>query len=332
MSESADYEPAPWARGHDFASARAAYDVHAGRSYAKAINQGVTADQLVPESITTNSPTPMLVRCDVTGSMGGWPDTIFSKLPYMDHEIRTEYLGEEAETSFGAISDTGDDYPLQVQGFAKGKGMADSLERLVITKGGAGPGTICEAYAVSALYDCRNVRMPKSIIKPPLIVIGDEKPYDLVSVNDAQNFAKVGIKSGMNANQIYHELMDRFEVYLILKPYMDETLKGDKLSGYTKEVHERWEEILGANRIALLSEAGRVVDVMFGLLAQFAGKVDYFKKELEGRQKPKQVETVYRSLATVHALPAAKSIKKLPQGTSILHRTGKGGKNVDPLI
>jgi hypothetical protein len=136
----------------------------------------------------------------------------------------------------------------------------------------------------------------------------------------------------MNANQIFHELMQKFEVYLVLKPYFEERLVGDKLSGRTKEVYERWEEILGPDRIALLGDANRVVDVMFGLLAKFAGKIDYFRKELEHRQDPKQVETVYRSLATVHALPSGKSRKLLPQGTSILHRTGKGGKDAEPLI
>src|SRR5688572_20442897 len=111
MAEGDDYTPAPWAQQHDFSSARKTYDQHAGRSYADASRANVSAADLVPASIATKSAHPLLIRCDVSGSMGGWPNTIFSKLPYLEHEVKTEYLGTDAEISFGAFCDTGDSYP-----------------------------------------------------------------------------------------------------------------------------------------------------------------------------------------------------------------------------
>jgi len=43
----------------------------------------------------------------------------------------------------------------------------------------------------------------------------------------------------------------------------------------------------------------------FRILAKETGRVDYFKDELTGRQRPDQVETVLTALKTVHALPNA---------------------------
>ncbi|HTM69111.1 MAG TPA: hypothetical protein VL426_07545 [Candidatus Binatia bacterium] len=329
MAEGDDYTPAPWAAQHDFKSARASYDRNAGRSYADAQAKNVTASDLVPESIATKSKHPLLIWCDTTGSMGGWPGVMFSKIPYLDHEMRTEYLGEDAEVSFGSITDTGDEYPLQVRPFVQGEGLKTSLEKLVLAGGGSGPGTYCESYAVAALYACRNVKFPKAAGKPTLIIIGDEMPYDLVSRSDAKTFAKVDIEeTRLSADAIFKELTEKYSVYLILKPYGGESLTGDELRGVTKDVYERWEKILGARRIAFLPTADRVVDVIFGILAKEADKVAYFREEIEGRQRPDQVETVYKSLLTVHAEDPAPKPKP---GASTMHKPA-GGKRSKGLL
>ena len=65
-----------------------------------------------------------------------------------------------------------------------------------------------------------------------------------------------------------------------------------------------------------------MVDVIFGILAKETGKVEYFRKELEERQSPEQVKTVYTSLKTVHAnLPPSpkahvkgRSVMAIPEG------------------
>ena len=96
MSESGDYSGSVWS-GHNFGDAYARYDRHAGRSYASARAKGKVATDLIPERLTTASPSPLVIRCDVTGSMHEAPKTMFAKLPYLAHEARTEYLGEHAK-------------------------------------------------------------------------------------------------------------------------------------------------------------------------------------------------------------------------------------------
>ena len=79
------------------------------------------------------------------------------------------------------------------------------------------------------------------------------------------------------------------------------------MSSTDTEIRERWVQILGSDRVCDLPDPKRVVDVIFGILAKVTNRIDDFKLEIEARQKPEQVKTVYKSLATIHvALPENK--------------------------
>src|ERR1700676_3501371 len=111
MSESSNYDPGDW-KGYDFTAARKTYDQHVGRSYATAKADNKRGSDLIPLTLKTNSPAPLVILCDVTGSMGDWPATIFSKLPYLDKECK-EYLGPDYAFSYAATADQDDSFPLQ---------------------------------------------------------------------------------------------------------------------------------------------------------------------------------------------------------------------------
>src|SRR3954465_11005248 len=103
MSESGDYTPAPWAAAHSFADARRDYaDKVVARGSVDPSVIGVT--ELAPDKLTCEAENPFVIACDVTGSMGVWPTTIFSKLGFLEHEAK-DYLGEDMEVSFAAIGD-----------------------------------------------------------------------------------------------------------------------------------------------------------------------------------------------------------------------------------
>jgi hypothetical protein len=320
MSESSDYTPGAW-RGHDFGAARKRYDHHVGRSYGDAQAKRTTATSLVPAEVTTDSPTPLIIWVDVTGSMGRWPATIFSKLPYLDHEIKTEYLGADAEVCFGAIGDAhSDKYPVQVQPFTIGTEMTKKLEALVIE--GNGGGQLKESYELAALYTLHNIHCPKATIKPVVVMIGDEAAYDSVSVAEAKNHAKVKIASQVSTKAIFESLMEAFDLYLVLKPYRS----GNDPT--TREVEAFWVNLLGKDHIAWLDDPDRVVDVIFGCLAHATGREDYFRSEIEGRQTKAQVKTVYKALDTIHQIEDDwKDLKPKTKGKSTLHRPPKGKKS-----
>ena len=94
MTESGDYDPGPW-RGHDFGSARRTYDVHVGRSYDDALSKRKSLEDVLPDKISTESTSPLVIACDVTGSMGEWPSVMFSKLPYLELESFCDYSLQE---------------------------------------------------------------------------------------------------------------------------------------------------------------------------------------------------------------------------------------------
>ena len=316
MSESGDFDPGPWA-GHDFKSAYQRYDSHVGRSYADAAADSKPALDLIEKSIKTNCTNPLVIWSDVTGSMGEWPKVMFSKLPYLELEAK-EYLGKDLEIAFGAIGDANknDKYPLQIRPFTKGTALKTRMEELVIEGGGGGGGD--ETYELAGLYSLHNISMPNAV-KPILIIIGDEKPYDTISTEMAEKVALVKLEKRASTSEVFERLKDKFSVYLIRKPY--NAVAGDAMSDEDKEFRKRWIALLGADHVVELPDAKRVVDVIFGILARETGRIEYFREEIEGRQDADQVKTVYKSLATIHKLPAAgkpvdrgNSILKLPEG------------------
>ncbi len=302
MAETSDYDPGAW-RGHDFTAARKTYDAHAGRSYADASAKGLTTADVIPKSLVTDSPSPLVVACDVTGSMGEWPAVIFSKLPYLDIEGK-EYLGPDMEISFGAIGDAtmADKYPLQVRNFDKGTKLAEHLKALIVEGGGGGDA--CESYELAALYYARNVQMPKAT-KPIMIFIGDEGLHPYVEKGHAMAHHII-INTKVDTPDIFDELTRKYAVYVVRKSY----------GGSDTVIQRQWSELLGEDHVVPLETADRVVDVIFGILAKETNRIDYFKKELEGRQNPSQVATVYKSLKTVHKLPGS---PKAAHGKSVMH-------------
>lgn len=307
MSEGSDFDPGPW-KGHDFNSARKVYDAHAGRSYDDAVKSHVVADDLIPDFITTDCKSPLIIFSDVTGSMGEWPATMFSKLPYLDLEGK-QYLGEGMEISFCAVGDANtDNYPLQIRPFTKGLDLKKQLTSLIIEKGGGGQEM--ESYELAALYAARNFRTPNATRRPIIIFIGDEAPYDRINSDFAKRYAHTLINESLSDKAVFDELMQNNSVYLVHKPY----------SHNSEEVviRRHWVSLLGEERIADLPDANRIVDVIFGILAKEVNQIDYFRKEIEDRQTADQVDTVYRSLETIHS-----AIDK-HTGRSIMLKPGGG--------
>lgn len=315
MSESGDYDPGPWS-GYDFKSARKKYDVHVGKSYDDAKASGKDLSKVLEKTVSTDSESPLVIACDVTGSMGDWPATIFSKLPYLDLEGK-EYLGKNMQICFAAIGDAYcDEYALQVRPFDNGKNLEKRLKELIIEGGGGGQ--ISESYDLCALYFARNVSMPNAV-KPILIIIGDEGLYDMVDKAQAKKYAKIDLESKLTTAQIFNELKNKYSVYLVRKPY--DRSAGDGMSSTDKKIYDQWATLLGEDHISILPGADRVVDVIFGILAKETSREDYFKEEITERQKPEQVKTVMKALDSIYT-DSKISTKK--DGKSVMNKKSSG--------
>jgi hypothetical protein len=335
MSESGDYSPGVW-KGHDFASARKAYDSHVGRSYSDAITAGKGTKDLIAENVKTDSTAPLIIVIDETGSMGDWPATMFSKLPYLEHETK-EYLGDDAEICFMAIGDAycNEKYPLQVRPFAKGVNLKDRLKELVIEGGGGGQTT--ESYELAALFAAEKIEAPKAI-KPVIIFVGDEQPYDTISGDQAERLLGIKLEKTLTTQAVFEKLKQKYAVYIIRKPYGSASVNAR--SSEDARITEKWAELVGNDHIANLPEASRVVDVIFGILAKETGRIAYFEKELEDRQLKDadgkdKVKAVYKSLVTIHAIPDKARATTEGTGKSVMRKSMKkigDGKSVKPLL
>ncbi len=344
MTEGGDWDPGPW-EGHDFGyDSSRDYDSTAGRGYTAAVSAGKVARDLVPMSLTTTSKSPFVLAMDITGSMKKSPGIVFGKVPYLDIEIK-EYLGDDTEISFAVFGDgygsNADLYPLQPRPFSKGTDLRAQLDAFV--RNSDGGGQLTENSELAALYYARNVSMPNAV-RPIFILYTDEGPYDSTDVKTADRLAHVKLDKAISTKQVFKELMQKFSVYIILKPYSkdaEDCHEGDEMSAQEKEIYAKWVSLVGADRIVLLPDANRIMDSIFGVLGHETGKFDYFREEIEHRQTPQQVKTVYRSLATIHRIDEEeepKKPKKKPKGPSgsgksMLHSNdGSDDVEAEPLL
>jgi hypothetical protein len=186
------------------------------------------------------------VLFDVTGSMGGVPRALQTKLPDLFGLLLRKGYTEHPQILFGAVGDaTCDRVPLQLGQFESDNRTDEDLGNILLEGGGGGQMT--ESYEL-ALYamarhtalDCHEKRGRRGY----LFLIGDEMPYGKVKAREVR--AVLGdrdIRQDIPVTEILAELRRRYHVYYILPA-------GTSYSGNT-EVLGLWRKLLGQNVIEL---------------------------------------------------------------------------------
>ena len=326
MSESGDYTPAPyWRDTHSsFSNARQSYTGRANRSYtntvtrkkaakkakdspkvAKTVPAKKSPKELVPAQLVCQTASGLIFVIDITASMDVWPGVIFSKLPYLEHEMKV-YYDDDVSLSLCACGDAfSDDYPVQIyKEFAEGAEIAKAFDWIEHERhGGMG---YQETYDLPALYYLNNVTFPKRVRKPTLIYIADEAWYPFTNRGHAKDWANYNFEPNerVNPKVLSEKLADKFSIYAVLKPYTN-SKKSEENKELTQRIGDQWRSLFGADRVAQLEVPERIVDVAFGIMAQETGKVDYFIDELKQRQLPdkdgqKKVDIVLNALHPIH--------------------------------
>jgi hypothetical protein len=308
--------------GYDYSDARDAYK---GARDAYKPTPAVVAESAKGKRISTESPYPVLVRIDVTGSNKANAATFWTKLPLLFKEAERYLPG--LEISFAAIGDAhaSDRYPLQVRDFKAGEALDAELNKLHAEGGGGGG---CrESYELSAFFDLHMVDMPNAR-KPYLFLLCDEGVYEEVEPSQARQHVGVDMKESMPTAEVYKELMQRYNVYVFHSPY-----GGRPGSSEDQPIVDQWKSLVGDQRVLILEDAARVVDSIIGVLAAETGKFDDFKTRLTERQTKVQVKTVMGTLKTVTDAKAAADadIGKSPSKLAGKTTSGKT-KTIKPLI
>lgn len=329
MSESGDYTETHWDHTSTFRDARAAYDANAGRSYHEAQERKITNKDLLVPRLSTMAHQPLIIVPDLTGSMLKWPGPLFAKAPFALVEMKEAYLGEDAEIAFVAIGDVhaGDKYPLQARPFTGNvETMKHQLNDELVKEGGGG-NNYCESYEMAALYLLHCLEAPNAD-RPIVIFFGDEMPYSYVSNEQVEELIGVKLPKRITTKEVFTQLMERCEVFLIRKPYGENANDtSNRISPEDKQIRAAWADLIGEDRICDLSNPDRVVDVIFGLLAQATDKIAYFREEIKGRQTPEQAAEVFKTLHTIHG-----DMPEDGQAGEVVKHKKPGGKKAKPLI
>jgi hypothetical protein len=288
---------------YDYGSARAAYDKIAASAPPRAYSRKNEPDMKLVDprgkTISSDSADPIIIGVDVTGSMASWPGEIFDRLPLL-YQTLAKYR-PDAEFSFCAIGDaTCDSFPLQVNDFAKGVDLEAKLKALGCEGGGGGQ--ISESYELFGYFMREKCKTPKAT-SPFLLIFGDEKFYPDVNAKQVKHWIGDTLQDKLSSKQVWTDLMQRFNVYYLQKPYgsMHE-------AGTTKEVKEYWADALGSQRVIDLPSMDRAVDVAMGLIAKHWGEYDDVKKSVKARHDSKVLAKVDKSLRHIVDKPVATSV------------------------
>jgi len=158
------------------------------------------------------------VLFDVTGSMGGVPRVLQTKLPGLLGLILRKGYVADPQIMFGAIGDaTCDRAPLQIGQFESDNRMDDDLGRIVLEGGGGGQRT--ESYELAMYFmarhtdlDCVNRRGRRGY----LFIIGDEMPYGFVKPAEVRRVIGDDIAEPIPVGAMVAELTQTYNVYFIL--------------------------------------------------------------------------------------------------------------------
>lgn len=200
------------------------------------------------DSVAHPTSNAIAVLFDVTGSMGGIPRVLQTKLPKLMSILAAKGAIEHPQILFGAIGDYhGDEVPLQVGQFESDVAMDEDLDKIYIEGGGGGQKS--ESYELGLYFMARHTSidcLEKRGKKGYLFMIGDEMARNVEkrAVNDV-----IGdnLETDIQLSKIAQEAQEKYEVYFIIPTRASH--------GQDKDIQQFWEKLFGQNVLKLDDES-----------------------------------------------------------------------------
>ena len=228
--------------------------------------------------IRSESPNPLIIAVDVTGSMANWPFEIFDRLPLLFNTL-SQYR-DDLEICFAAIGDANyDRWPLQTTSFAGGFDLEQLLGSLY---GEGGGGDAPESYGLFAHWVNTHVQAPNAAEPPFLIVFGDAPMHPKVAKQHVAHYLGDQTKRDVDALKAWQQVSQNWNTWFLRRP----TGKpGDK-------VDKQWGRAIGTQKIFHIQDEQRAVDYAMGLIARAWGHFGDFQNNMRARQDEKTVVSV----------------------------------------
>lgn len=267
-------------KGFDYASARGAYAKEEPKERVKDYRSKIGATPApVGKDISTDSTHPIVIATDVTGSMSDRPGIIFEKCPLLGKEV--ERYAPDYSISFIAFGDAYcDSHPLQVRDFDKGEALDAHIKGLYPEgRGGDAP----ESHDIVAYYYLNHCKIEKAT-KPIFIYITDVNSHTNLKKEAIKKWIGDDAQEDLDSLDLLKKLGEKFSVYVILSG-------GEGYKGF-------WDEIYGAQKVKVMSEARDIVEFIIGIIAGELGEGKDFEMRSSKRHsdRPDRVDRVMKSL------------------------------------
>ncbi|MBE1535067.1 hypothetical protein [Actinomadura algeriensis] len=192
-----------------------------------------------PESLA------IAVLFDVTGSMGGVPRVLQTKLPDLLGLLLRKGYAADPHILFGAVGDaTCDRAPLQIGQFEADNRMDDDLAKILLEGGGGGQ--MRESYELAMYFMARHTAIDcfeKRGRRGYLFMIGDELAYPKIKRREIAKFIGTDVPADIPIADLVRELQRMWDVYFII-PEGGYHSGDPKLRGF-------WRDLLGQNVLYL---------------------------------------------------------------------------------
>lgn len=270
---------------------------------------------------------PIAVFFDVTGSMGGIPRVLQTKLSKLMTMLLLKGACPDPQICMGAIGDANcDKAPLQVGQFESDIKIEEDLGNIWIEGGGGG--TAQESYEMAAYFAARHMKMDcfeKRGEKGYLFLMGDEMCYGHLRAAKVSEFIGDDISEecelfkpnprmdlqelGYPLAKILAEASEKFEVFFIFTPSHN----------YSADCgHVEWWKALLHERVIVMPDPAAVCETIAGVVAMLEG-MDH--SDIDSHLKAagadsKTASTVKNALAPLASRSVAKGTVKGDLATS----------------
>lgn len=303
----------------DVYAARASYRASTGASAFAYSDGGATAvhPDLDPRGVTVREsrdsadhPESLAIGVlfDVTGSMGGVPRTLQTKLPDLLGLLLRKGYVRDPHILFGAVGDaTCDRAPLQIGQFEADNRMDDDLGKILLEGGGGGQ--MRESYELGMYFMARHTAIDcfeKRGRRGYLFMIGDELAYPKAKRREIAKVIGDERAEDVPIADLVRELQRKYDVYFIIP-------EGAYHSG-SRKLADFWRGLLGQNVLYLddLDAVCETIALTIGL-AEDAIDLDEGLEHLAEAGSAAGA-SVSRALAPLDAARAPVAVSSTPPG------------------
>ena len=239
--------------------------------------------------VSTASRQPLVIGVDVTASMAHWPAEIFDRLPLLFNTLHQ--YEPELELAFAAIGDTrAFRWPLQASGFGKGFDLERVLQGIYPEGQDRSSVDNPESYGMFARWLNTRVSAPQASTQDPgrpfCIIFGDITMHPTHTPQEVEAVLGDRIQQDIDSVSEFCRVAARWDTWFLRTARCWEPQQTDA----------QWGQAIGHDRILVIDDDLRAVDIAMALVARRWGRLEDFRRNMLARQDTAVVDGVLRAV------------------------------------